>query len=338
MKKTTDYKDYDRWSFLMDDDFVRWVKQPDPAADAHWQQVLQDHPEKAPLMEEARALLQYYRFEPAAIDPGTVEGIWQQVQYNYATHRAEETAVTKRFVIGRWWRYAAAVLLLVATAYYGYRYTTTREMVFATQAGEKRFITLPDGTGVALNQFSRLHYRKNWNSSNIREVTLQGEAYFDVQQAHDVRPFQVRCEKGMIQVLGTSFNVRAREQTLQIVLEQGAVQLVPDTRSAAPVIMRPGDMLVLDNGGLHRKKVQANWYTAWRNSRLQFRDAPLSEVFAFLTDTYGWKFTTNITLTNERFNGAAPADDPDLLLEKIATVYQLRITRNADSVSVQSRR
>lgn len=326
--KKKDACDYSLGDFLMDDEFVRWVKQPEGPLQVYWQQVMDACPHKVPLMQEARSLLLQYRFEPAPVAPGTADKIWQQVQYNYKAHQAVQPGKLRRLQT-RWWRYAAAVLLLVAAGTYGYRLLNNRPVLVATKAGEVRSITLPDGSVVLLNQLSQLQYNPGWNRRAARNVKLEGEAYFTVQQ-RESQPFTVQCSKGNIQVLGTSFNVKSGEKRLQVILEQGAVQLAGT--GGAAVKMEPGDMVVVDGRGTRRKKVNTAWHTAWRNNRLVFTDAPLQDIFSFLHDEYGWHINSNITLTGKRFNGTAPAGDPDMLLEKLGTVYRLHIRRTQDSV------
>lgn len=86
-------------------------------------------------------------------------------------------------------------------------------------------VVLSDGTRVTLNASSRLRYPTSFDGS-VREVWLDGEAYFDVSR-DPRKPFVVHTERQRIRVLGTSFNVMAYDgDTFNIVtLLSGAVQL-----------------------------------------------------------------------------------------------------------------
>jgi ferric-dicitrate binding protein FerR (iron transport regulator) len=101
--------------------------------------------------------------------------------------------------------------------------------------------------------------------------------------------------------------------------------------------MQPGEMVVMDDNGTRSKKVNTQWHTAWRSNQLIFSNAPIGEIFAYLTDRYGWQFVIKlpITLSDKRFNGTAPASDPDLLLKKISTIYQLKMTHRSDTVFIE---
>ena len=73
------------------------------------------------------------------------------------------------------------------------------------RGGDFRLV-LSDGTQVAINAESKLRYPIRFDSIS-RNVYVSGEAYFKV--AHDAsRPFRVHTSKGVIELLGTEFNVR----------------------------------------------------------------------------------------------------------------------------------
>jgi ferric-dicitrate binding protein FerR (iron transport regulator) len=111
--------------------------------------------------------------------------------------------------------------------------------------GSKSKIILPDGTVVRLNGSSRLTYRKDFNK-NVREVDLEGEAYFDVTKdaAH---PFIVHTSNIDIRVLGTIFNVKSYDQdpTIETTLLRGSIEVyTKDDPSAPKVILKPNEKLV----------------------------------------------------------------------------------------------
>lgn len=111
--------------------------------------------------------------------------------------------------------------------------------------GSKSQIILPDGTVVRLNSSSRLSYHKDFNK-NIREVDLEGEAYFDVAKdaAH---PFIVHTSGIDIKVLGTLFNVKSYEgdPTIETTLLRGSVEVYnKDDPSAPKIILKPNEKLV----------------------------------------------------------------------------------------------
>jgi ferric-dicitrate binding protein FerR (iron transport regulator) len=111
--------------------------------------------------------------------------------------------------------------------------------------GSKTKLILPDGTIVHLNSSSTLTYSNNFNK-NIREVQLEGEAYFDVTK--DAKhPFIVHTSNIDIKVLGTLFNVKsyAQDPTIETTLLRGSIEVYNKNNASAPkVILRPNEKMV----------------------------------------------------------------------------------------------
>jgi len=140
----------------------------------------------------------------------------------------------------RWWL-AVAVLFIVALSLF-WRQHYRGHSTLAVQAGGRnkqgdvheqqpanpgRFLQLPDGSTVLLNGDSKLNYDKDFGVTN-REVTLSGEAYFDVR--HDRLPFIVHTGKVRTTVLGTAFNIRAYkdQHDIKVTVTRGKVRVETD--------------------------------------------------------------------------------------------------------------
>src|SRR4029078_631833 len=95
----------------------------------------------------------------------------------------------------------------------------------STKRGSKSKVQLPDGTQVWLNADSRIAYNEKFQG-NLREVTLEGEAYFDVVR-DEKRPFVIHTAAIDIKVLGTAFNVRsyANEKNTETSLIRGSIEV-----------------------------------------------------------------------------------------------------------------
>lgn len=164
-------------------------------------------------------------------------------------------------------------------------YVTTETV---TSIGENRTIELSDGTKITLNSNTTLSYPKSF-SGESREVSLKGEAFFDV--AHDPeKPFVVSTDNGMkIQVLGTVFNVRSYPEDLNVetTLVSGKVKVVEE-KDQKTVVLNPSqratyvkneDKLIVDN-------VQTENFTAWREGKLIYDETPIRQVIGDLKRKY----------------------------------------------------
>jgi transmembrane sensor len=116
-----------------------------------------------------------------------------------------------------------------------------------TKKGSRTKVQLPDGTTVWLNSSSKLTY-DNQNFGNvIREVSLSGEAYFDVVK-NKAKPFIIHTAKMDIKVLGTVFNVKCYpgEKTTETSLIRGSVEVSLKDRQEK-IMMKPNEKLILIN-------------------------------------------------------------------------------------------
>jgi ferric-dicitrate binding protein FerR (iron transport regulator) len=115
------------------------------------------------------------------------------------------------------------------------------------RSGTRTKLVLPDGTQVWLNSNSKLTYSNEFNTGS-REVSLEGEAWFDV--AKNVQwPFIVHASSLDIKVLGTSFTIKSypQDETIEATLLKGTIEVSrKDNPNAARVILKPNEKLVFN--------------------------------------------------------------------------------------------
>lgn len=114
--------------------------------------------------------------------------------------------------------------------------------VVSTPAATTTLVTLSDGTRVMLNANSTLEYPASFDDAEVREVSLKGEAHFEVTK-NPHRPFVVKAGEMQTQVLGTIFDVKAyRKDAPKVTLMQGKVKV---SNADTEVEMRPGQTATL---------------------------------------------------------------------------------------------
>jgi ferric-dicitrate binding protein FerR (iron transport regulator) len=118
----------------------------------------------------------------------------------------------------------------------------------STKPGSKTRIQLPDGTQVWLNSDSRLVYDESFRGP-LREVALQGEAYFDVARDKD-HPFVIHTSSIDIKVLGTTLNIRSygNEKKTETVLIGGSIEVTLLSSPDKKIVLKPNEKLVVSNG------------------------------------------------------------------------------------------
>ncbi len=115
----------------------------------------------------------------------------------------------------------------------------------ATKRGSKSIIKLPDGTQVWLNADSKLTFKENFGDKT-REVSLNGEAFFDV--FHDAEhPFIIHTGKADVKVLGTTFNIRnyALDKTIEATLIKGKIEVTLTDRPDEKLIIHPSEKIII---------------------------------------------------------------------------------------------
>lgn len=161
---------------------------------------------------------------------------------------------------------------------------------YATSAGQRAELELPDGTRVVLNARSRLEVPAGYGERG-RDVFLEGEAFFEVEHDEDAR-FLVHAKGAVAEDLGTEFVVRAYpdDSSLVVVVASGVVALRSDSDGPSRgVALSTGQLGRLDPSGLVSvvDGVDLERYLSWRHGTLAFRRTPFSEVVRELERWYG---------------------------------------------------
>jgi ferric-dicitrate binding protein FerR (iron transport regulator) len=235
----------------------------------------------------------------------------------------------------RWQRIAAAAALILAAfaAVLLYRHFTPNRVT--TAYGETRAVWLPDSSQVILNVNSVLTYRRQWQPGKVREVQLEGEAYFSVRKratAAGPDRFVVHSGGWNVEVLGTTFNVLSRTDKKQVVLATGKVRL--GTGYGPDYTLLPGDLVEQAAGrAIRRQKVNAADYIAWKNNEIVFREVPLGQIAGKISELYGVRVKiTDSSRSGVLLTGTYPTNDLKILLEMIAGSAGLKVRQVENEV------
>ena len=206
--------------------------------------------------------------------PKSKETIWNEM----FEHIDEQTSVQGRKIRfqGRipLWGYAAGFLIPLLLACHFYTVTTE------TANGEQTVVLLPDRSTVTLNVAGKLSYNPiEWFVS--RKVKLEGEAYFDVR--HGSR-FCVQSGCNRVYVLGTTFNVYARQEMYRVTCLTGKVAVHAGGSSA---VLNPDMQATFRDRKLSiDSDVTPDVATGWMQGMFVFVERPLQEVLAEVERQY----------------------------------------------------
>lgn len=186
-----------------------------------------------------------------------------------------------------------------------------RQMAVYACAGNKTDITLPDGTKVTLKSSSTLEYDINRFGKGVRQVYLNGEAYFDVTKDPETR-FVIKTQRQKITVHGTSFNLQAydndKSNTLTLLEGNVSIDLFDvDGKKIRGLNINPMEKCTWDlrTGQTQVEKIDATEAgLGWNDNIFYFRDMSMADIAERLEHYYDINIATfNMENDNERFSG-----------------------------------
>jgi ferric-dicitrate binding protein FerR (iron transport regulator) len=164
----------------------------------------------------------------------------------------------------------------------------------------KKQITLPDGSVVILKDGSVLDYPATFNGKPSREVTLKGEAFFDIK--HDPsKPFIVYAGKLRTTVLGTAFNISAYESSknITVTVARGKVK-VSDEREVLGILSTDQQLTFnTTQNTATQQKIDSKETTAWVEADLLFDEVTFEDAVFVLEK----RFDSKIKFTNDKLRG-----------------------------------
>jgi transmembrane sensor len=269
-------------------------------------------------------------------------------------------------------RIAAAVVLVLALSATGLLFfrnhnkgSESHQCEVMAPKGSRSVLTLADGSKVWLNSGTLLRYNSDFEKK--RELYLEGEAYFAVNENKDL-PFRVTTKELYITALGTAFNVKAynEENIIETTLEKGKVVIeqVSASRnepSQAPVSLKPnqkavftrssGDFSIKNAKPLpinseRKSKVKVNpvlirvdslvdtrLSTSWKDSKWIFKSKMLKELVPILERRYDITISfIDSSLYNYKFTGTLKEESLEQVLKALTLAAPIQFSVNHNKV------
>ncbi len=240
--------------------------------------------EKHEQKEELKNLLQNHwsDFNNEPLPKGNVDHILRKIHQQIQLE--DNNLKTNRFITA-FQRIAAILIIPLILTFLAVFYFQSKspapEIAFAEiqcPPGVRTKFVLPDGTTGFLNSGSTLEYPVIF--TNGRNVTLKGEAYFDVKRDEE-HPFTVNSPNLKTIVLGTQFNVIAyeNENSEEIILKEGKVEVYSNQGEKLETL-QPNQKLVLNTQTrqYNKNQVEAEQYVSWTEGKLIFRNESMQQV------------------------------------------------------------
>lgn len=339
---------------LTNPEFVRWVRYPDKDLDTYWKNWMEANPEMVEDLKSAREIVEGIQFEEILPNAEIREEVLAKIlKESYVIGDKVNKDVKYKISAFDWFYqmsqvYKIAAILIIALALYLPNFLHQNKasesqesnpgilIEKSTAQGEKLNITLPDGSRVWLNSGSKLVFPEKFSEKD-RYMSISGEAYFEVKK-DSLRPFRVESDGFVTTALGTSFNINTKVGSLvKISLVTGKVS-IDKNLVTDQVILDPGQEFNFDKIGFERwvGDFDPEKVMAWKEGKIIFENASLSQVVQTLEDWYGVKFTIeNGKNVNWKFSAEYQNQMLDNILKSISYIENFEYAINGKNVELK---
>ncbi|AWW33324.1 Fe2+-dicitrate sensor protein [Echinicola strongylocentroti] len=333
------YSQFDIEDFLNDEFFIRWVKKPSDETDHFWLKWIAEHPDKIHLIQKAREVILFVDYKDSyCLSDKTYTDLYESIISETPPKSSKPTL----HIRWRGWHKVAAILLVTFSSVYCFKfYLEDREATSLSQdevvvkynpAGQKSSFRLPDGTVVYLNAKSKLSYPVTF-SGDVRKVTMEGEAYFEVKK-DNARPFVVDLGEEKVRVTGTSFNLCSFKGFLSVALVEGGVTYVSQKGDMEQ--LQPNEMLTkVPHGAVSKRQFDPLEICGWKDNYLIFKDDPFDKVVMKLERWYGVKISSKLTLNADwSYSGTYHDKSLEYVLEGIGIASEFAYAIEGKNVTI----
>ncbi len=321
------YLQYNHLELSEDPSFIKWAKGSEAHDGQDWDGWLVNHPDKADLVAKSKSIVLAMKFVEDKADEGVEDKVWNSITTSINEEDKVQESKPKQGVLRRLLPFAAvaAVALIFLIFSLGNDYDTSINVPYASIKN----ITLPDGSTVSVNADSKLAYNKeSWDKK--RTVFLEGEAFFEVEKGSK---FKVLTNDGIVQVLGTSFNVYSRNDQLSVQCETGKVSV--QTSGGMESILMPQQSTTIINGNHEVGDVtEVDRRSTWRNGIFVYSAARIIDVAAELERQFDVKITMDASLNETKYTGSFDKSNFETALIEVLYPLNLKFEIDGNNVTI----
>jgi len=299
--------------------------------------------------------------------------VWSAIEKKERTNPATSATIHTNHVhtFKKLLKIAAVLIPFFAGAFYLFTVLHPKKPVFfvkvlpvvskQTSDTSRSYLMLPDGTKVWLNRSSTITYNENFGRAK-REITLSGEAFFDVVKNEKV-PLVIHAHNINITVRGTAFNVcaYARDRFIETSLIRGLVEVTDRSNPGKTILLKPNekltvarvptDSLLNSRDTVFNSSLQPASYimeplnndpstnilpeTAWLKNKLVFYKTSFEAVAAKMESWYGVTISIeNDSLRSQKFSGVFEQETLEQALSALQLSYPFQYVIHHKKVTI----
>ena len=228
----------------------------------------------------------------------------------------------------------AAVLVVLFGLWFvaAKQFTTPQNDVLTFKSGNQNIEKiLPDGTKILLSKNSEITYPKSFEG-DTREINLSGEGFFEVH--HDaVHPFIIHTQGTDVKVLGTSFNVKAYNAQVQVLVKTGKVEFSKNKNRVILTKGQKGEILANVDTIIKSEIAEVGNNVDEKISSFVFNKMTLGEVADSLSKQFGKdiKFSHD-KIKNCKLTATFENEKLENIIAIIADTFNLKVDNQADTI------
>ena len=346
-------KDYTAEDFCQDLSFWKWVKYGDVESKLFWEKWLQQNPDKKSEMEKAKEILQAIDVYQKMPSDKRILALWSKIDHGIAVSEKiryiHKTEQKRPLTFARWAAIFLGIALTSIGLYVSTELNTTEEKQVSHKvrmiersnpAGRTSTISLPDGTRIKLNSASTIVFPEEF-SGDIRQVSLTGEAFFDVAEGPS-RPFIIHTGRFSTTVLGTSFNISAYPSAgeIKVAVLTGKVFVENreglDGENSLTVTRQEMAVFSKASGDLNKQPYDYLKEIAWKDSIIHFENADFEQIIEKLTKWYGVTFVINKYIVSQKdYTATYEHKSLETVLEGLSFVYDFQFKIDNKVVTIK---
>jgi len=250
------------------------------------------------------------REETAKRVSGTPSEMWTAINKELGDTQAEKKKkiYSLSFDNRAVWATAASIMVIILAGIIYFSIQTQPYLLASTQQ-KIESVTLSDGSTVMLRPYSKLFSLDA--DTDEQKYRLSGEAYFEVQY-NPGRTFIVEAGNGLIEVLGTAFNLSSWGKQTQVYLAEGSINF-QSVETGASAILEPGQSAAIDSSlNLETvKQATEEEFTDWMNKEITFNNRPAEYVFNELEQEFDIEISAPDSIYSVSLSGSLSLENRD---------------------------